>query len=765
MKKHSFKKILALLIAIMMVIPAIPVVASAATTTKSVTELLEDDQYVDDLGAWLVSVRDTTVAPKKEATDDAPASGYTYNLTTRDDLIYFMLCGQLASGSTIDVEAGSFLNCVFRLKNDITLNYGTATESGFVPDTSKQDDVIYLWSPFGVAFRGNFQGGKNTIYGMVIQGSGDNIGMFKTLGVSAYFNGLYFEDAYVKGTRYAGIVAGRNTASTSGRQGMDNVRVTDSVVKGTTGYIGGLVGGTSVAKLLFRNIVLDNCSVSATGTCVGGIVGIASKGVDFEGSTKVTNCTVTAGTSYAGGLVGRGTVYTNIANAVVSGTTVSSTGAADKAIYVGGLIGGVSATDDAVGVTTVNNSKIDVTVSGGRYVGGVIGEAQGDVTLDGISADVAVTAVIAAGGLYGRPSADVTTAQTISISNSFVDGTVTATTYLAGGFIAATGKHTANISNSICAANVSVTGTGSDGRVSSGGFIGVAEATTTMTNCQFLGVSDSNQSAFTAAFAVVSDITGAASPNINPTAPESHYKATFTDCYFASGSADHALAVYHRSSGTLNNWYDVTIDYTSDDAAAVTVDLTTLYGSGEGQATGQGAQGELLSANMKTYYLDTSAAEKATAIGAQMGDNDTARVVATVAGNANITDVEFSSISLAKYMTSVVESGNRPWQSYSPAVETKCDQAYKSLNANYGLETIEADENEYLIALGITGIKADTATTVLVRPVYWDKTVDETTASGFVENEDGSIKTVKRYGQYMGVIFYNGDILGTFYMG
>ena len=757
----NFKKILALLIAIMMVIPAIPVVASAETTTASVTELLEDNQYVDDLGAWLVSVRDTTVAPKKEATDDAPASGYTYNLTTRDDLIYFMLCGQLASSSTIDVEVGSFLNCVFRLKNDIILNYGTATESGFVPDTSKQDDVIYLWSPFGVAFRGNFQGGKNTIYGMVIQGSGDNTGMFKTLGIGAYFNGLYFEDAYVKGTRYAGIVAGRNTANTSGRQGMDNVRVTDSVVKGTTGYIGGLVGGTSVAKLLFRNIVLDNCSVSATGTCVGGIVGIASKGVDFEGSTKVTNCTVTAGTSYAGGLVGRGTVYTNIENAVVSGTTVSSTGATDKAIYVGGLIGGVSG---AGGIATVNNAKIDVTVSGGSYVGGVIGEAQGDVTLDGISADVAVTAAIAAGGLYGRPSVDVTTAQTISISNSFVDGTVTATTYVAGGFIAATGKHTANISNSICAANVKVTGTAGDARAASGGFIGVAEATTSMTNCQFLGVSDGNQGAFTAAFAVVSDITGDATPKVTATAPESHYKATFTDCYFANGSADYALAVCHRTNGTANNWYDVTIDYTSDDAAAVTVDLTTLYGEGEGQATGQGAQGKLLSANMKTYYLDTSAAEKATAIGAQMGDNDTARVVATVAGNANITDVEFSSISLAKYMTSVVESGNRPWQSYSPAVETKCSQAYKSLKTNYGLDEIYAEEDQYLIALGITGIKADTATTVLVRPVYWDKTVDETTESGFAQNEDGSIKTTKRYGQYMGVIFYNGSILGCFYM-
>ena len=407
-------------------------------------------------------------------------------------------------------------------------------------------------------------------------------------------------------------------------------------------------------------------------------------------------------------------------------------------------------------------------VYGRRYVAGIAATTQGDkIRIDGVKMSGYINGDAHVGGLLGTPDAD-SEGRTITITNSYVDASITARTLNVGGFISATSKHTVTISNSISAATVTALGTRDDARVSAGGFIGAAENTTTMTNCQFLGAISSTQPSWAVALANVFDLHQAGFPDFSKITaenkPETNYVVTFNDCYFADKSATNAVGIYHRSNGTLNNWYDVTIDYTGDDAEATTISIPSLYGTGEGQATGQSAQADIVSANVKTYYLDTSKKAGAKVLGAQMGTDNNARIIASVAADQNIANVEFSVITLDKYMNSVTASGNRPWQSYDPATEVNCTHAYKSLKDNFGLGTVDAGENEYLVALVIRGIESATATTVLVRSVYWDKTVDETTASGFVENADGSVKLTKQYGQYMGVIFYDGAILGCFYM-
>ena len=437
--------------------------------------------------------------------------------------------------------------------------------------------------------------------------------------------------------------------------------------------------------------------------------------------------------------------------------------------YVGALIGNVGSVSNAV---LVSNVSVDAVVRGRRYVGGVAGSLysvknstkyKASVVMDGVTANVDVEAVISAAGLVARPRNEVD--GTIDITNCFVDGTVKATNMVAGGFIAATGSYTTTISNSVCYANVSVTGSDTTVRAGAGGFIGVSESVTTMTNCQFLGSIKSNQNAWEAAFANVGDITVASYPDVKLTesnAPAELYPATFIDCYYVDGTGPkRAVGAYHRSSGKLNNWYKVTTDYTNDTEEAFTINIPDIYTAG---TTGQAATGEAASAGFKTVFMNGHSGVNSAILGAQMDTANNARIIASVAAEKDIINVEFDVITLGEYMAKTPEKAADYWGAYKNSTQINCEYAYKTIKDNYGLGEIVADEGEYLVALVINGVEATTATTILVRTVYYEATIDAETG-GYALNEDGTVKTTKRYGQYMAVTFYNGDILGVSYVG
>ncbi len=178
-----------------------------------------------------------------------------------------------------------------------------------------------------------------------------------------------------------------------------NVGLTNALVTGGQGAIGGLIGynkSTSVDNSYVTGAVVGSAFSSAN---VGGLIG-----TNF--SSAVTNSHATdsvQGTDNVGGLIGTQTNSSSIDNSFATGNVTATDSTA------GGLVG------DNLNSSSVTNSHATGAVTGGGNAGGLIGSSSGG-TVSNTYATGNVNGASYLGGLIGTSSS--------SIDNSYATGNV-----------------------------------------------------------------------------------------------------------------------------------------------------------------------------------------------------------------------------------------------------------------------------------------------------------------------------------------------------
>lgn len=384
MKKHNFKKILALLIAIIMVIPAIPVVASAATieyqtptanTTKwpTVDDWLEDIKVVEDGKTY-------------------------YEIKTKEELTYFMLVGSdtPTNLSAYGVEEADQLarDRTYRLGADIDWNKGALdkTTGEFVPESG---NVIDTWTPYWQntawgatnvkfdldgdgeeettkseywykGFRGTFDGNGYSINGLVIKGDTTTnkvlngaAAFFKRVGNGAVIKNLTFKNMYVSNTdrctaALIGVVQGDVT--------VENVSI-DANINANLG-VGGIIGRPMWDDFADKTITIKNTCVSGNINCtggraVGGFIG-ATGGHKVVMQDCVSYVNITGAGDYVSGFIGASEDALTMNNCSYLGTNSVS------ATYISALAnaGDLKTANGSVGsYPTINETDPDSTAN------------------------------------------------------------------------------------------------------------------------------------------------------------------------------------------------------------------------------------------------------------------------------------------------------------------------------------------------------------------------------------------------------------------
>lgn len=184
------------------------------------------------------------------------------------------------------------------------------------------------WTPIGAEvfqkeFKGNFDGGGHTIYGLKVKGAG----------LFGYVNGPFSggtKRTYIKDVKISGADVTSETAH--------------------SGILCGAVGNVKISGVDVSGTIIgekDNC---------GGIVGYIT-------NSEISNCNARAkvtGVKYVGGLCGY------LYNSEVSSCSVSSGEIAGESYNIGGLFGRIHSK------CTVQECTVDATVKGKR-VGGLFG--------------------------------------------------------------------------------------------------------------------------------------------------------------------------------------------------------------------------------------------------------------------------------------------------------------------------------------------------------------------------------------------------------
>jgi len=289
----------------------------------------------------------------------------------------------------------------------------------------------------GHAFSGSYDGGGNTISGLIVEVYGEtNVGMI------GYLTGTV-KDLTLEGVSITsetninvGAVAGYSAGT------VKDIKLTSETNATNIGgdyNFGGMVGFNDTGGLVEDCVVVSASIGADKGEYTGGVVGL-NKGTVKGSKSSASNGN--EGGFYVGGVVG----YNDGATALVE--DCSSTSAAEiRGVYgyVGGVLGGNSGTvrgssSSAVfssidgylgGVVgwnsgTVANCHYDGSLveSNGGYVGGVVGYNEGG-TVTGSNASGNVTGTHLVGGVVGRN--DGNGATTGIVQSCYASGSVEGT--------------------------------------------------------------------------------------------------------------------------------------------------------------------------------------------------------------------------------------------------------------------------------------------------------------------------------------------------
>ena len=227
MKKNTMKKALALLVILAMMIPCLPVVASADVTA-------ELDWYNEGNGVNGEFIIDSV-----------------------EDLAGFM---SLRSTET-------FVGKTVKLGRDIHWNENAEVNTTTGEFTLPEGATKNVWSSFGTSsnpFKGIFDGQGHTIYGLY---SSNGPGFFNyvqgTLDAPAEIKNVRFENCLLQGSseKYVGVVASRLLAYTI----VENVVVSGCGAYSTKGNAGGLTAqfSSSAGTITVKNCVVEDVYLKA----------------------------------------------------------------------------------------------------------------------------------------------------------------------------------------------------------------------------------------------------------------------------------------------------------------------------------------------------------------------------------------------------------------------------------------------------------------------------------------------------------------------
>ncbi len=389
-----FKKTLAWLLALCMVLTIVPFSAFATEGTATVT-----DTNTSNTGS--------TTETGTEGNNDTVVADL--EIGTVEDLLAFAK----------EVNDGNnFAGKIVRLVDDIDLNGET-------------------WTPLA-SFAGEFDGNKKTIKNFRIDATAGSGGFFKTIeaGSGERVHDLTLSDVTATvGNKRFGTLA-------NSVKGIVN-RVTVKNVTVTTTHTGAWVGGMCafMSWPWMNDCTVENLVVDATAGAdlIGGFACILQKNSNmvFDNNDvkgfKVTVVDTDSSGCGVGGFVAqtqRGWENPKIINSDITGIDITASGLVD----VGGFIAWPGAHTIAENCTT--EGKIDVTgvTSDGCFAGGFFGNlgwnadlGQMGHTVSNCSADVDITTkVVSAGGFVGSATNSNNNAMYATFNNCSASGDITA---------------------------------------------------------------------------------------------------------------------------------------------------------------------------------------------------------------------------------------------------------------------------------------------------------------------------------------------------
>ena len=339
----------------------------------------------------------------------------------------------------------------FALKNDIN---GRELER-----IDENGTIQYLFESIGgdEGFSGTFNGRNYRIIGLTAEASASNTGLFSTL--LGTVKNLNIYASRFEGIDTAGAVAGVNygvidNVSTLGNYvlatGSANSQQVGTVYVGAAGGIAGVNKGT-ISHVTVADAVVaqgDGDSADDVHVTAGGVTGInMDNGKDTNEIEQVeVHSAVTASQSddsYGlGGVAGLNLSEASIAGAVNTGVTHARYGNTITASSVGGIAG--------ANLGSISDSYNDGDITGGDYVGGVVGfNYNGGKISNVVNAGDVYGSGTSIGGLVGFNSASVEQASNAGA----IDGD-----YYVGGLVGVNASDATleNLYNSISA---SITGT------------------------------------------------------------------------------------------------------------------------------------------------------------------------------------------------------------------------------------------------------------------------------------------------------------------
>src|SRR5699024_10423628 len=238
---------------------------------------------------------------------------------------------------------------------------------------------------------------------------------------------------------------------------LSNAKIKNShadVTVTSTSRAGGLISSGGGEGAVIENSTSKG-SVSTTGRGIGGLAGEATNIINSSSSAKVTS-THNDTSSDVGGLAGRVTPFKGeVTDSYATGDVHASNGE-----RVGGLIGSLSSST----VAPVTNSYATGTVTGKKYVGGLVGRNNG-IAISNSHSTGEVYGINSVGGLIGYHFHNDGIVQ-----KSYSTSPVIATGDNVGGLIGET-KDASKIIDTYARGNVS-------GEVNVGGLVGFNPAST-----------------------------------------------------------------------------------------------------------------------------------------------------------------------------------------------------------------------------------------------------------------------------------------------
>ncbi len=246
---------------------------------------------------------------------------------------------------------------------------GESYEGVYFEMTQSIDLESIEWSPIGgssYTFKGNFNGGGNTVSGLKISGSSSNVGLFGCI-----------EGAVVESVKVEGSVSGASKVGALVGQAVAQSVISDcsvdATVSGTSDLVGALIG-----YLVDSAVVECNSSGAVTGNSagwyyVGGLCGYACDNDDIDDTYIINsyNAASVNGGTYTGGVMGGATDsdnYSHYRGVTIYGcyNTGTVTSSSSHESYAGGIAGRFY---DSQMVACYNTGAVNAT----GYAGGLIG--------------------------------------------------------------------------------------------------------------------------------------------------------------------------------------------------------------------------------------------------------------------------------------------------------------------------------------------------------------------------------------------------------